>query len=283
MLTRRLPKTLAISFFLPMRFLVCSLLISLAAFVAKAQSQPPPRADVIVYGAYGRWGGGGRGSGPRRRFGHPGRAGAAPGRNAHWWVSHTDYGDRAVIGGLAVPQFYRRVAKAYAKPLFFWRGPEPHLGEQILRDWLRESKVTVVLGQRVKSVQKQGAQIQQIETVSGQVLTGRTFIDATYEGDLLARAGVSYAVGRESAAQYGESWAGRQPIYPDGHNFHYPVSPFVNGKKGAVLPLVHAKPLAAIGEADGGVQAYCFRLLMTNDPANRVDGWSAGRLRFNPL
>ena len=47
-------------------------------------------------------------------------------------------------------EFYIRVAKAYAKPLFFWRGPEPHLGEQILRDWLRESKVTVVLGQRVR-------------------------------------------------------------------------------------------------------------------------------------
>ena len=254
-----------------MRFPGCFLflLVGLAGFVAEAQSQPPRRADVIVYGAT---------AGGVVAAVAAAREGASvillePGQHLGGMLtgglSHTDYGDRAVIGGLAL-EFYRRVAKAYAKPLFFWRGPEPHLGEQILRDWLRESKVTVVFGQRVKSVQKQGAQIQQIETVSGQIIAGRTFIDATYEGDLLARAGVSYSVGRESVAQYGESWAGRQPIYPDGHNFHYPVSPFVNGKKGAVLPLVHAKPLAAIGEADGGVQAYCFRLLMTNDPANRV-------------
>jgi len=184
-------------------------------------------------------------------------------------LSHTDYGDRAVIGGLAL-EFYRRVAKAYKKPLFFWRGPEPHLGEQILGDWLRESKVTVLFGQRVKAVQKQGTQIQQLMTVAGKVLAGKVFIDATYEGDLLARAGVSYAIGREGIAQYGESWAGRQPIYPDSHNFHYPVSPFGNGKKGALLPLVHAKLLVGVGEADGGIQAYCFRLLMTSDPANRV-------------
>jgi hypothetical protein len=96
------------------------------------------------------------------------------------------------------------------------------------------------------------------------------FIDATYEGDLMARAGVSYAIGREGIAQYGESWAGRQPIYPDGHNFRLAVSPFVNSKNGALLPLINPRRQVGFGEADSAVQAYCFRLIMTNVPENRI-------------
>jgi hypothetical protein len=184
-------------------------------------------------------------------------------------LSHTDYGDRAVIGGLALT-LYEKVAALYKKPLFFWRGPEPHLGEALLRDWLKESKVRVVYGQRVQTVQKENRHIRSIELGSGETLSASVFIDATYEGDLMARAGVSYAIGRESIGQYGESWAGRQPYYPDGHNFRYPISPFVNGKNGKLLPLINDRPQARFGEADSAVQAYCFRLLMTNNPANRV-------------
>jgi hypothetical protein len=184
-------------------------------------------------------------------------------------LSHTDYGDRAVIGGLAL-EFYERVAKAYGKPLYFWRGPEPRLGEKILGDWLKEYRVAVLFGQRVLEVEKEGRQIRRIRLLSGQSLVADVFIDATYEGDLMARAGVSYAIGRESIAQYGESWAGRQPIYPDGHNFRLPVSPFVNGKNGALLPLINPRRQVGFGEADSAVQAYCFRLIMTNVPENRV-------------
>jgi len=196
-------------------------------------------------------------------------------------LSHTDYGDRAVIGGLTLT-FYEKVARVYKTPLFFWRGPEPHLGEQLLRDWLAESKVKVLFGERVKAVRREGRQIRTIELVSGKTLSANVFIDATYEGDLMARAGVSYAIGREGIAQYGESWAGRQPYYPDGHNFRLPVSPFVNGKSGKLLPLINDRPQARFGEADSAVQAYCFRLLMTNNPANRVPitrpaGYDSGR------
>ncbi len=185
-------------------------------------------------------------------------------------LSHTDYGDRAVIGGLAV-EFYRRVAKQYNTSLYFWRGPEPTLGEKLLKDWLSELKVKVIYGERVKMTKKEGSEIKSIVTVSGKTLSAKVFIDATYEGDLMARAGASYAIGREGVAEYGESWAGRQPFRPDGHTFHYPVSPFKNGRDGELLPLINERPMAKIGSADSGVQAYCFRLIMTNNPSNKVD------------
>lgn len=184
-------------------------------------------------------------------------------------LSHTDYGDRAVIGGLAI-EFYRRVAKKYNTSLYFWRGPEPTLGEQILKEWLEELKVKVIYGERVKLTKKEGREIKSIVTVSGKTLSAKVFIDATYEGDLLARAGVLYAIGRESINEYGELWAGRQPFRPDGHSFHYPVSPFKNGKGGDLLPLINTRPLVDIGHEDSGVQAYCFRLIMTNNPSNKV-------------
>jgi hypothetical protein len=95
-------------------------------------------------------------------------------------------------------------------------------------------------------------------------------VDATYEGDLMARAGVSYAIGRESVSLYGERWAGRQPIRPDGHNFSLPVSPFVNEKDGELLPFIHEKPMVPEGVGDGGVPSYCFRLCLTNRPENQV-------------
>jgi hypothetical protein len=233
------------------------------------QAQPRKNPRVVVYGAT---------AGGVMAAIAAAREGASvqlvePGRHLGGMLtgglSHTDYGDRAVIGGLALA-FYERVAKAYGKPLYFWRGPEPALGEKILGDWLEEHNVQVLFGQRVQKVEKEGRQIRRIGLLSGQTLAADVFIDATYEGDLMARAGVSYAIGRESVAQYGESWAGRQPIYPDGHNFHLPVSPFVNGKNGALLPLINPRKQVGFGEADSAVQAYCFRLIMTNVPENRV-------------
>ncbi len=246
------------------RFLFLCLLFPLVA-----GAQPRSKPKVIVYGAT---------AGGVMAAVAAAREGASvqlvePGRHLGGMLtgglSHTDYGDRAVIGGLAL-EFYERVAKAYQKPLYFWRGPEPHLGEKILGDWLKEHRVAVLFGQRVQAVEKEGRRIRRIRLLSGESLAADVFIDATYEGDLMARAGVSYAIGREGIAQYGESWAGRQPIYPDGHNFRLPVSPFVNGKNGALLPLVNPRRQVGFGEADSAVQAYCFWLIMTNVPENRV-------------
>jgi len=230
---------------------------------------PPARYGVVVYGATA--------AGVMAAIAAA-REGASvlliePGRHLGGMLtgglSHTDYGDRAVIGGMAL-EFYERVAKAYNKPLYFWRGPEPALGEKILGDWLEEAKVTTRFNGRVKSVTKEGAAIRSIELLDGGTYAADVFVDAGYEGDLMARAGVSYTIGREGKKQYGESWAGRQPIYPDNHNFHRPVNPFVNRKTGALLPLINDRPQAEIGEADSAVQAYCFRLLMTREPGNVV-------------
>ncbi|MEL7589025.1 MAG: FAD-dependent oxidoreductase [Prolixibacteraceae bacterium] len=184
-------------------------------------------------------------------------------------LSHTDYGDRAVIGGLAL-EFYQRVADHYQKPLYFWRGPEPHVGEQILKKWLEDSRVKVIYNERLKSVRKSGKMIGSVEMSSGRTFRASVLIDATYEGDLIDRAGVSWTVGRESVSEYHESWAGRQPLYGMRHNFGVGISPFADEKNEKLLPLIHHKPMVKEGEADSAVQAYCFRLIMTNDPANRI-------------
>lgn len=233
-------------------------------------SQPIQSPDIIVYGGTA---GGVMAAIAAAREGNTVliiEAGQHLGGMVTGGLSHTDYGDRAVIGGLAV-DFYRRVAKVYNKDLYFWRGPEPAIGENLLKDWLKELKVNVIYGERIKSTEKNGKEIKSIRTVSGKQLSAKVYIDATYEGDLFARAGVSYAIGREGVSKYRESWAGRQPSRPDGHNFHLPVSPFKNGKDGEILPLINTRHMAPVGEADSGIQAYCFRLLMTNNPANKIE------------
>ncbi|HET6823427.1 MAG TPA: FAD-dependent oxidoreductase [Anaerolineales bacterium] len=196
-----------------------------------------------------------------------------PGRHVGGMVSgglsHTDYGDTAVIGGLAL-EFYERVARHYGAENWSLRGPEPHLAERIFRECLQQAGVDVFFNARLDHVEKQGQRIYKMTTDRLESFAANVFIDASYEGDLLARARVSYGIGRESVEQYGESWAGRQPIRPDKHNFSVAVSPFVNGKDGVLLPLIHERPMVREGEADHGVQAYCFRLCLTDRPENRL-------------
>lgn len=208
-----------------------------------------------------------------------------PGKHVGGMVSGglgwTDRGDETVIGGLA-RAFYERVGAHYGTSPWDILGPEPKVAERIFRDWLREAGVEVIFDARLKSVERQGRSVAHIATGSGQVFGAKVFIDASYEGDLLARAGVSYAVGRESVSLYGELWAGRQPIRPDQHQFSVPVSPFVKGGEHEVLPLIHNRPMVPEGEGDGGVQSYCFRLCLTDRPDNRVpfprpDDYDPGR------
>src|SRR6266550_4628300 len=132
-------------------------------------------------------------------------------------LGQTDFGNKQVIGGIS-RTFYKRVGKFYGQEEG-WQF-QPHHAEQVLEDWVKENKLTVVREQRLKSVRKEGKKIVGIvlekaptDETNGQVanaigdgleIEATVFIDATYEGDLMARAGVSYMVGRESAAQYGE-------------------------------------------------------------------------------
>lgn len=196
-----------------------------------------------------------------------------PGRHIGGMLSgglgSTDVGRREIIGGLAL-EFYERVFRHYGRPMWEYRGPEPRVAEKILLDWLQEAGVDVRLESRLESVSKEGRRIVEIVLASGRRIRAAVFVDATYEGDLLARAGVSYKVGRESRTLYGETWAGRQEILPSQHQFGTGVSPFVNGNEGKLIPLFHEKPLAPVGEGDGAVQAYGFRLCLTRRAENRL-------------
>ena len=225
--------------------------------------------DIVIYGATA----GGvmaavaaAGEGARVALVEPGRhVGGMVSGGLGW----TDRGNEAVIGGLA-RAFYEHVGAHYGAGPWEVLGPEPKVAERIFRDWLREAGVGVVVDARLADVVRDGRAIRRIVTTGGEVVAAAVFIDASYEGDLLAGAGVSYAVGRESVSLHGESWAGRQPIRPDQHQFAVPVSPFVDEREEALLPLVHDRPMVAEGEGDGGVQSYCYRLCLTDRPDNRV-------------
>ena len=189
-------------------------------------------------------------------------------------LSWTDVGDTRVLGGFA-QRFYGDVADHYRAPLWSVKGPEPHVAERLLDAMLERARVEVRLGERVAGVETSDAAVASIRTRRGSY-EAAVFVDAGYEGDVIAAAGVPYAVGRESRDLYGETCAGRQPAFrPGRHNFPLVLSPFADD--GTLLPLVREPELdergwpgERLGEADGGLQAYCFRVCLTNRPDNRL-------------
>ncbi|MDO4575136.1 MAG: FAD-dependent oxidoreductase [Planctomycetia bacterium] len=214
-------------------------------------------------------------------------------------LGYTDSGNTASIGGLT-REFYRRIYREYQKPeAWTWQKMadfknqgqgtramrhddrtmwtfEPHVAEAVFEAWVREYEIPVVRGaflDRENGVVKQGGRIVSITTCAGQTFAGRVFLDCTYEGDLLAAAGVSYRVGREASAEYGEVWNGNQVgILHHGHWFSKPVSAYrVPGdpKSGRVKYVDDSAP-GLRGEGDHRVQAYCYRLCMTDVPENRI-------------
>ena len=169
-------------------------------------------------------------------------------------LSWTDVGDPRVLGGFA-RRFYGLVAEHYDVALFGVRGPEPHVAEEILGGLL--GGVEVRLG-------------------SSELPDAAVYVDAGYEGDLLPRFDVPYAVGREPRDLYDETWAGRQTAFrPSRHNFGVLLSPF--GDDGSLLPHVRQPDLDARGwpderlcEGDGGLQAYAFRVCLTHRAENAL-------------
>ncbi len=244
--------------------LILSLLLCISLLKAEAQSY-----DVVVYGATA---GGVTASVAASNHGAKVLL-VEPGKNVGGMVtgglSHTDYGDRTVIGGLTY-QFFRKVAEHYKTHIFYWRGPEPHVGEQIMLDWLENSKVDLWLGKRIFKVQKKKNTIEKIVFTDGTEVSAKIFIDAGYEGDLMALSGVSYTFGREGKKDYNESWAGRQPITFTSHQIDTRINPFNNDKEKILIPLIHQKPMVEIGDGDKGIQSYCFRLIATDNPKNMV-------------
>jgi hypothetical protein len=185
-----------------------------------------------------------------------------PGRHLGGMVSgglgYTDLGDSRVLGGLG-REFMLAIADWYDVPPGHYAGPEPHVAEQILSGWLEDAGVEVVFDARLTGVTTADGVITSIETAVGSYRAG-VFVDAGYEGDLLAGAGIPYDVGRESQAKYGESLAGRREFAPGKHQFPPFVSPLTAD---GVLPLVHDRPLVPVGEGDAGVMAYGYRVCLT--------------------
>jgi len=179
----------------------------------------------------------------------------------------TDIGNKAAIGGLS-REFYRRLGRHYGKPEA-WTF-EPGVAEHEFNTLLEQAKVPVYLEQRLASVRKDGARIVEIATQKGEVFRAAMFIDATYEGDLMAKTGVAYFVGREANSQYGETLNGIRGTTPK-HQFTVPVDPYMQPGDPAsgLLPFVQAAALGQPGDGDKTVQAYNYRLCLTKNPANR--------------
>ena len=179
----------------------------------------------------------------------------------------TDIGNKAAIGGLS-REFYRRLGQHYGKPEA-WTF-EPSVAEREFNALLAEAKVPVHFQQRLATVRKDGARIVEIGMQTGDIFRAKMFIDATYEGDLMAKAGVGYFVGREANSIYGETLDGIRSATPK-HQFTVPVDPYVKPGDPAsgLLPLVQAVAFGNSGDGDKLVQAYNFRLCLTKNPANR--------------
>jgi hypothetical protein len=217
-------------------------------------------------------------------------------------LGFTDSGDKAVIGGLS-REFYHRVWQHYEKPeAWVWQKREqygnkgqgtaavdkdartmwifePHVAENIFEAWVKEAKIPVIRDawlDREKGVKKQNGRIVSIATLDGNIYAAKMFIDATYEGDLMAAAGVDYHVGRESNRTYEEKWNGVQTgVLHHRHHFGAvatPISPYLilNNPGSGALPHISTEPPGEYGAADKKVQAYCYRMCLTQVPANRV-------------
>ncbi|MDB4271654.1 FAD-dependent oxidoreductase [Akkermansiaceae bacterium] len=210
----------------------------------------------------------------------------------------TDTGKKDAVGGLS-RNFYERVFDHYQnKAAWNWQPRdeytgsgtrtidngdgsmwmfEPHVAEKIFEDHIKENEITVHRDQwldRENGVALTDHRITQITTLSKNKYEGTIFIDATYEGDLMAAADVSYHVGRESNDTYGETWNGVQVgVLHHGHHFgKMNLSPYVvpGDPSSGVLPRISTDPPGIKGEGDNKVQAYCFRMCLSNNPENRV-------------
>lgn len=211
-------------------------------------------------------------------------------------LGQTDIGNKYVIGGLS-RQFYQRIARHYAnEDAWKWQKRneyrdggqtrtaqgedamwtfEPSAALAVYRNWCSEAGLEVVRSERLNrasGIKKTAARIATIEMESGRVFAGKMFIDATYEGDLLAAAQVSYTVGREANSTYGETLNGVQTKQAKYHNFVDGVDPYrVKGVPASgLLPFLDPNGPGAEGQADRKVQAYCFRMCLTDHPENRI-------------
>jgi len=181
-------------------------------------------------------------------------------------LSSSDKGKEQVIGGIA-REFFERVGKHYNEPIE-WHF-EPHVAEQVFHEMLDEAKVVQMMRTRLREtggVVMHNSRIISIALTNGFVLRAPVFVDTSYEGDLMNEAGVKYTWGRESESQYGESIAGVRGRQRPDHHFNVRVSPYV--PDGSLLPEVQKGPRGPLGQGDKYVQAYGFRMCLTNVQGN---------------
>jgi hypothetical protein len=213
-------------------------------------------------------------------------------------LSWTDVGNAPeriqAIGGLT-REVYQRIGAAYGmKPgtefdppkstdatrtgVDFAKPPslsfEPKMAERIFNELVAEAGVTVRFNAPLASVEKSANRIVSLTAANGQQYRGRVFIDATYEGDLLAAAGVSFTLGREANSQYGETVNGIQgpARKPAAGKFEVSIDPFRTAGDPASGPLPYLLQLGELGQigaADRRIQSYNYRLCLTDRPDNR--------------
>ena len=226
-------------------------------------------------------------------------------------LGFTDTGNKSVIGGLA-REFYHRIFMHYQQDSSWkWQKKEeygnkgqgtpaidgnertmwifePHAAEEVFEDFVRENNITVLRDEwldREKGVVLEDGKIVSMRTLSGKTFTGKVFIDATYEGDLMASSKISYHVGREANSKYQEQWNGIQAgVFQHKHYFKNHIDPYkVPGDSSSgLLPRISPEKPGVNGEGDKKVQTYCYRMCLTNKPENRVpfpkpDGYDASQ------
>ena len=185
----------------------------------------------------------------------------------------TDIGNKYAITGIA-RDYYRRIGQHYGK--FEQWIFEPHVAENLFSDYVKRGNVNVLLSHRLASVKKSDGQIQEIVLENSEnpsakrTIRAKMFIDCSYEGDLMAKAGVSYIVGREANSVYNETISGVQLM--NGHQLPDGIDPYKtpgNPASGLVWGVSPAK-LEPNGTGDKKVQAYNYRICLSSDPANQV-------------
>jgi len=217
----------------------------------------------------------------------------------------TDIGNKVAIGGIS-REFYENIRKYYSDSNNWqWQKREDYKGSRtdskedamwtfepsaaldVYKKMIESENIELVYGERLNrqdGVKKEGARILEIEMESGSSYIGKIFIDASYEGDLMAAAGVRYTVGRESNKEYGETLNGvqankismtlRQSISRNGlhHNFIDGVDPYIvrGDPSSGLLPYIIEGGPGIDGSGDMGIQAYCFRMTLTDHPENRI-------------
>ena len=214
-------------------------------------------------------------------------------------LGQTDIGNKAAIGGLS-REFYRKVRQHYSSPeAWKWQAAdeyrsggqsatsvneeamwtfEPSVARKIFDDWIKNRSIPLLTNDRLDRTQGgvtlagSPGHIVKIRLESGRQIAGKVFIDCTYEGDLMAAAGVSYTVGREANATYQETLNGVQVQKARHHQLMRNVDPYITpgDPSSGLLPHIDPNGPGQEGQADHRLQAYCFRMCMTDHPENRI-------------